>query len=155
MEWLASGQAAGEPAQQLVGVQAEPLEQAAVLVGVDLVGELLVGPVSLVVLALLAEQIKDRALVELHGAPLLLWLVVGGRDASTLVSCRGVPPSGRPSGPGAAGRAARPRSSGWRAPHRRWPRSRRHEPMRWPTAGPAGRAPRPWSWPAPSSAAWS
>src|SRR5215211_3185957 len=71
------------------------------------------------------------------------------------VSCRGVPPSGRPSGPGAAGQSARPRSPGWRAPHRRWPRSRRHEPMRWPTAGPAGRAPRPWSWPAPSSAAWS
>jgi hypothetical protein len=81
--WLASGQATGEPAQQLLGVKAEPLEQVGVLVGVDLVGEFLVGLVSLVVLALLAEQIKDRALVELHGAPHLLWLEVGGRDAST------------------------------------------------------------------------
>src|SRR5215216_374450 len=93
-----------------------------------------------------------------HTDPLLVagWMADGwwtGRLGP--VSCRGVPPSGRPSGPGAAGQSARPRSSGWRAPHRRWPRSRRHEPMRWPTSGTAGRAPRPWSWPAPSRAARS
>jgi hypothetical protein len=65
-EWLASGQAAGEPAQQLFGVQAEALEQAGVLVGVDLVGEFLVGLVSLVVLALLVEHLDDLCLVDLH-----------------------------------------------------------------------------------------
>ena len=78
MEWLASGQTTGEPAQQLLGVQAEALEQAGVLVGIDLVGEFLVGLVSLVVLALLAEHLDDLCLVDLHtGLPLADGLVCG------------------------------------------------------------------------------
>jgi RNA polymerase sigma factor (sigma-70 family) len=63
--------AAGEPLQQLLRVEAEALQQAGVLVGVDLVGKLLLGLAGLVLLAAFAEQLQDRALVDLQGSALL------------------------------------------------------------------------------------
>jgi hypothetical protein len=73
---LASGHsAAGEPAQKLFGVKAESVEQVGVLVGVDLVGELLGGLVRALVVAALAQKVQDHVLVELHAVS--LWLVAG------------------------------------------------------------------------------
>jgi hypothetical protein len=57
---------AGEPGHQLGGVEAEPLEQPGVPVGVDLLGELLVGPVGATVVAALSQVLDDRVLVDLH-----------------------------------------------------------------------------------------
>jgi len=58
---------AREPAQQVARVDAEPLEEPSVAVGVDLVGQLLLGSLRLILLASLAEEIEDGLLVDLHG----------------------------------------------------------------------------------------
>src|SRR5215211_3730833 len=59
-----------------------------------------------------------------HGSsfPLLRWMVGWRAGRLGPVSCRGVPPSGRPSGRGVAGWSALPRTGRWRR-HR--PRRRR------------------------------
>jgi hypothetical protein len=65
------GQAAAhELLDELLGVDAELLEQVGVLVGVDLVGELLLGLGGLVLLAALAEEVEEHVLVELHAGGL-------------------------------------------------------------------------------------
>jgi hypothetical protein len=70
---LGQAAAAHEPLDQLLGVEAELLQQVGVLVGVDLVGELLLGLAGLVLLATIAEQVEDHALVELHEGLLPEW----------------------------------------------------------------------------------
>src|SRR6266498_3031171 len=72
VDGLASEQAAAEPAQQLMGVQTEPLEQVGVLVGVDLVLELLIGLGGALLVAALAQEVQDHVLVELHAISLSL-----------------------------------------------------------------------------------
>src|SRR4029450_2293873 len=63
---LGQAAAAHELLDELLGVDAELLEEAGVPVRVDLVGELLGGLVGLVLLAAVAEQVEDHVLVELH-----------------------------------------------------------------------------------------
>src|SRR3954447_21651172 len=58
---------AAEHADQLTGVEAEALEDARVLVRVDLVGQLAVGLRGLVVLAARPQQLEDLILGYLHG----------------------------------------------------------------------------------------
>src|SRR5215211_868236 len=57
---------AAEHADQLTGVEAEALEDARVLVRVDLVGQLAVGLRDLVVLAARPQQLEDLLLGYLH-----------------------------------------------------------------------------------------
>jgi hypothetical protein len=59
---------ATELGEQVLGLQAELLEQAGVALSVDLIGQLLVGVTDLVVLSLLLEQLQDLVLGDLHGA---------------------------------------------------------------------------------------
>ena len=47
------------PGKQLLGVEPELLQQVGVLFGVDLVGQLLLGLIDLVALALLLEHFED------------------------------------------------------------------------------------------------
>src|SRR6266536_3624457 len=108
VDGLASEQAAAEPAQQLMGVQTEPLEQVSVLVGVDLVGELLFGLVGALLVAALAQEVQDHVLVELHAISFVTcdWLTrCAGRLGSGVLPRRPVP---FPSSAGIAARSARP-----------------------------------------------
>lgn len=66
---------ASEPAQHLLGVDAELLEKAPILVSVDFVGELRIGPRRRVVLAEALEEVDDLFLVEDHLRALSGWLV--------------------------------------------------------------------------------
>src|SRR3954447_15648096 len=59
---------AAEHADQLTGVEAEALEDARVLVRVDLVGQFAVGLLGLVVLAARPQQLEDLFLGYLHGS---------------------------------------------------------------------------------------
>src|SRR3954447_20343410 len=61
---------AADAAEQVGGVDAELLELVAVLLGVDLVGQLLLGLLDLVVGAALTQQLKDLVLGDLHGCSL-------------------------------------------------------------------------------------
>jgi hypothetical protein len=63
----AAAAAAGELCDEVLRVQAQFLQQARVLVGVDLLGQLLVGLLGLGLIALGTQQVKDLALVDLHG----------------------------------------------------------------------------------------
>src|SRR4051794_34794879 len=72
---------AAEHADQLTGVEAEALEDARVLVRVDLVGQLAVGLRGLVVLAARPQQLEDLVLGYLHG-PGVPGSVAGNRSAS-------------------------------------------------------------------------
>ena len=55
------------PGKQLLGVEPELLQQVGVLFGVDLIGQLLLGPVDLVALALLLEHFEDLVFGDLYG----------------------------------------------------------------------------------------
>src|SRR3712207_9227041 len=55
-----------ELADQVHGREAQLLEDAGVLVGVDGAGQLLVGLLRLGVVALVAEELEDLVLVDLH-----------------------------------------------------------------------------------------
>src|SRR5215211_3063709 len=62
----AAGAPAAERADELAGVEAEALEDARVLVRVDLIGQFAVGLRGLVLLAARAQQLEDLLLGYLH-----------------------------------------------------------------------------------------
>ena len=64
-----AGDVAGGAAEEVGDVDAQVVEQAGVLVGVDLVGELLLGLGGLVVLTELGELGDDLLLVDLNASP--------------------------------------------------------------------------------------
>src|SRR4051812_10376924 len=63
-----------DAAQQVLRVDAELLQLVAVLLGVDSIGQLLLGLLDLVVGAALAQHLEDLVLRDLHGAPLVGWV---------------------------------------------------------------------------------
>ena len=66
---LQARDAAAELGEHVLGLEAEPLEEAGVALGVDVVGQLLVGLIDLVALALLLDHLEDLVLGDLHGVP--------------------------------------------------------------------------------------
>jgi hypothetical protein len=60
---------ASEPAQDVLRVDPDLLEDVPVLLVVDLIRELLLGLLRLVVVATLAEHLDDLLLVDLHRSP--------------------------------------------------------------------------------------
>jgi hypothetical protein len=64
-----AGDVTAELGKQLLRVQPELLQQVGVLFGVDLIGQLLLGLVDLVALALLLEHFEDLVFGDLHGVP--------------------------------------------------------------------------------------
>jgi hypothetical protein len=63
--------------QQVLRVEAKALEQAGVLIGVDLVGEFLFCLAGLILLATLTQQVQNRALSICTGWPPLVTLAAG------------------------------------------------------------------------------
>jgi hypothetical protein len=58
-----------EPAEKLLGVDAEALQKPRVLLVIDLLRQLLLCLVGLVVLSLLTQQLDDLLLIDLHDSP--------------------------------------------------------------------------------------
>jgi hypothetical protein len=78
---LQARDAAAELGEHGLGLEAELLEQAGVALGIDLAGQLLLGHVDLVRLALLMEQVEELALGDFRRVPFALtadWLLRDG-----------------------------------------------------------------------------
>lgn len=63
-----AGDAAGSSTEQVIDVDAELLQKAGVLIGVHLVGQLGLGLLRLITLALTTEKIQNLLLVDIHGS---------------------------------------------------------------------------------------
>jgi fermentation-respiration switch protein FrsA (DUF1100 family) len=66
---LQAGEVDADLRQHVLRLEAELLQQARVLLGIDLIGQLLLGLLDLVGLSVLADQIEDLVLGDLHGGP--------------------------------------------------------------------------------------
>jgi hypothetical protein len=70
---LQARDAASQLGEHVLGLEAELLEQARVALGIDLLGQLLIGLVNLVGLAMLTEHVEDLVLGDLHGGSFRCW----------------------------------------------------------------------------------
>src|SRR4051794_28981322 len=113
-------QLVADPAQQIRRVDAELLELVAMLLRVDPIRQLLLGPLDLVVGAAVAQHLKDLLLRNLHGCSLGV-----GWDARSHGWAAGGGPAYSGSGRSSPGQAPVSRAKPWREPWSARPRTSR------------------------------